>query len=294
MLIVNIPINHTFYSMYVYITTESYIGRMMGSFAEFALVIFTATQAKSFQYDCNNSDVYLPPPPASSGMDDLQQLQYCLIDNCTIMRLVTGQQLDIVYTTQSNLVVTPTDGQTSLLIPKNEPEQFCFPPYSSPAISTAVLSVAISLSFSAILSGYTVAVFLFFKELRTTFGKLMMIFSIGCTFHSAGIVILIITTYVIKVNSLMICYVLWFSMLQASMITEGCTTCIIAFLAYIMHSSYKSMEVREDTKKRLLKNFVIYILVLPLLFQIFMISVDIGTGEYQNVILPNGYCSYIP
>jgi len=68
------------------------------------------------------------------------------------MRIDTGQQLDIVYTTQSNLVVTPTDDQISQLIPKNELEQFCFPPYSSTAISTAVLSVAISLPFTAVLS----------------------------------------------------------------------------------------------------------------------------------------------
>ena len=58
----------------------------------------------------------------ASGMDDVQQpttLQYCLIDNCTIMRIDTGQQLDIVYTTQSHIIVTTTNGQTSLLIPKN-------------------------------------------------------------------------------------------------------------------------------------------------------------------------------
>ena len=45
-------------------------------------------------------------------------LQYYQIDNCTIMRIDTGQQLDIVYTTQS---LIPTDGQTFMIISKNEP-----------------------------------------------------------------------------------------------------------------------------------------------------------------------------
>jgi len=44
------------------------------------------------------------------------------------MRIDNGQQLDIVYTTQSLLLVTPTDGQTSMFISKNEPELSCFPP----------------------------------------------------------------------------------------------------------------------------------------------------------------------
>ena len=43
-------------------------------------------------------------PASGSHNTDLSQvttLQYCIIDNCTIMRIDTGQQLDIVYTTES-------------------------------------------------------------------------------------------------------------------------------------------------------------------------------------------------
>ena len=67
-------------------------------------------------------------------MADPQQLttlQYCLIDNCTIIRIDTEQQLDIVCTTQSHLVVTPADGQTSMFISKNDPKPFCFTPYTT-------------------------------------------------------------------------------------------------------------------------------------------------------------------
>ena len=82
------------------------------------LTTTTTTHTTSLHHHCNYSDVY----SLASGMADLQQfttLQYCLIDNCTIMRIDTGQQLDIVYTTQNLLLVTPTDGQTSMLISKN-------------------------------------------------------------------------------------------------------------------------------------------------------------------------------
>ena len=204
------------------------------------------------------------------------------------MRTDNGQQLDIAYTTQSHLVVTPTDGQTSLFVSKNEPKQFCFPP------DAVILMTTILLTLVAILSGYTFVVFLIFKELRTTFGKLMMLFSIGRTFHSVSIVILIITTVIVTINSTMVCYMFWFSLLQSAMITEESIACVLAFLAYIMHSSYKSIEVRKETKKRLFRYCIAYIFGLSLLFNIFMISHDVGTGTYKHVMLPNGHCSFFP
>ena len=49
-------------------------------------------------------------------------LQYCIIDNCTIISIDTGQQLDIVYTTESLLIVTPKGGHTSVVIAKIDDE----------------------------------------------------------------------------------------------------------------------------------------------------------------------------
>ena len=48
---------------------------------------------------------------------------------------------------------------------------------------------------------YTVVEFLLFKELRTTFGKLLMLFNVGRTFHSITIIILLVSTHLITVNS---------------------------------------------------------------------------------------------
>ena len=64
-------------------------------------IIIVASEAILLYY----SDVQ---SPAASGNEntDLSQvttLQYCIIDNCTIMRIDTGQQLDIIYTTEVSL-----------------------------------------------------------------------------------------------------------------------------------------------------------------------------------------------
>ena len=99
-------------------------------------------------------------------------------------------------------------------------------------------------------SGFTAAVFLLFKKLRTTFGKLLMLFSIGQAFHSISSIMLLVTTYLITVNltMIMICYIIWFSFLQAAMITEVTTTCVMAILAYIicMYLSHKCIELKKE------------------------------------------------
>ena len=103
--------------------------------ALFLVLISTIIQAASLHHHCN-SDVY----SSASGFQELSTLQYCHMGNCTIIRIDTGQQLDIVYTTQSHLVVTPTDGQTSaILISKNDPELFCVIPNTAMDVNILII-----------------------------------------------------------------------------------------------------------------------------------------------------------
>ena len=142
----------------------------------FFLTLTTYTTQTSLDHHCN-SDVY----SSASGMDDLQQsttLQYCLIDNCTIIRNDTGQQLDIVYTTQSHLVVTPTDGKTSVLISTNDPELFCSTPNTTDNSTIVQVIGAIVAVMIMLVSSSIVVVHMIFKELRGTFGKLLILYNI--------------------------------------------------------------------------------------------------------------------
>ena len=161
MILPRIPKNHT---MHKYII----INRKMDYSIVFLILILTTTQTTSLHHHCN-SDVY----SSASGMADLHQLttlQYCLIDNCTIIRIDTGQQLDIVYTTQSHLVVTPTDGQTSLLISKNDPELFCSTIQNTHFFAQVIRIFMLILPILA--SGYIAVVHLIFKESRTHLWKI--------------------------------------------------------------------------------------------------------------------------
>jgi len=130
----------------------------MGCVAVFFIVTLIVSKVTSLH--C--SDQQLP----ASGDDDLQQattLQYCLVDNCTIMMIDTGEKLDIVYTTDSLIAIIPTDGCTATVISRADIE----PPCIETNIDLIVLIVGTD--------GYIVVVhLLFIKQLHNLFGMLLM------------------------------------------------------------------------------------------------------------------------
>ena len=56
---------------------------------------------------------------------EVMMLQYCIIDNSTILRLDTEEQLDIVYTEDSSLVVAMKGSQTAIEVPRFHDEIVC-------------------------------------------------------------------------------------------------------------------------------------------------------------------------
>ena len=97
---------------------------MMVHFSLLLIAILTVASTGAAPIYC--SDVQ--SPASGSHNTDLSQvisLQYCIIDNCTIMKIDTGEQLNIVYTTESLLIVTPINGLTSMAIVKVDDELPC-------------------------------------------------------------------------------------------------------------------------------------------------------------------------
>ena len=258
----------------------------------FFLFALTTTQTTSLHYHCN-SDVY----SSASSMADLQQLttlQYCLIDNCTIIRNDTGQQLDIVYTTQSHFVITPTDGQTStMLISKNDPEVFCSTPKIINGLNIVQLVGLVMIILIASVNGYIVVVHMMFKEIRGTFGKLLMLSSIIQVCNSVNVFVLSITHYNITVNSTLTCYLSNFLFMQFLVASEAFATSSLAYLAVLVRYSYKSIEMTQQINEGLYKYAITYTLFVSLIFGFFAVTYDFGTGTYRYTLLPNGHCSYL-
>ena len=176
-----------------------------------------------------------------------------------------------------------------MLISKNDPEMLCSTPNMTDDANIPII-IAITILVSSLSSGYFAALLLLFKELRTAFGKLMIIHSITSSLATLNVFILLITNYSIGVNSLMPYYLIYFTFMQLIIVSEGSATCIIAYLAYVMRQSCKSREVKKQHNKQFYKNSVNFLIGSLLLLDFLIISYDFGTATFQHVILPNGYC----
>ena len=120
----------------------------------------------------------------------------------------------------------------------------------------------------------------------------MIIYNIASSFASFSIFILLITHYSIAVYSITPCYLIYFVFMQSSMVSEGSATCITAYFAYVMRQCCKCREVTKAHNKQFYKSSMKYIFGSLLLFDILIFSYDFGTATFQQVILPNGHCSY--
>ena len=248
------------------------------------LVIAATAQSVLLHRDCN-SDTY----SSASGIADLQPnatLQYCLIDNCTIMRIDNGQQLDIVYTTESHLVVTPTDGQTSMIISKNEPELFCSTLNADEEhIFFTIASFAIP-TLVVLVSGYIVALYMIFKKLRSYFGKLMMFYNLVLV--GRNLIYLSLDVKIMMYPDIP-CYPLIFLFMQSEMVAEGFATSILGYVAYSMYSGYKFREATKEANKKVYKRAIQYVLGSLFLFNIFIVSYEVATDTFKP--LSNDQCS---
>ena len=237
--------------------------------------------------------------PASGSHDtDLSQvmsLQYCIIDNCTIMKIDTGEQLDIVYTTESLLVVTPIEGLTSMVIAKIDDELPCLR-YNradgSQLIEFVVKTTFVSLTM--IVSIYIIVVHLLFKEFRTLFGMLIIFYNLCIVSGSISIITLLLKHHWIIVNSQMICYTVIMLYMISSTGVELFATTILTHLAYCMYRCYHlKSEISDKNKQFIFRCYIAYVLITLILLLFLITAYDWRTGNGKYTLLPNGHCNFI-
>ena len=235
-------------------------------------------------------------PASGSGHNtDLSQvttLQYCIIDNCTIMRIDTGQQLDIVYTTESLLIVTPKDGHTSMMIIKIDDQLSCSTLKITADDNTVQLvwSLATTLLIM-ILSGLILFVYLLFKELHHLLGQLLMLYNIGWIFLCITILIQMLLHYRVAVNSQMICHAMKLLIMIGTLNLESLTLCMFTHLVYVVYVTCKLRKVSKRKVKYLRKCYTAYVLCMLGVFLCVALIYDIVTDSGRVTLQPDGLCS---
>jgi len=253
--------------------------------ALFLLLILTvASEAEA--RECSSQ-----PPDGGSGVPDLQQVPFCFIDECTIMRTDTGQELDIVYTSDSILVVSTTGNQTSLLNINNEDQPACESTVADSRTAEFVGLVVAGISI-ALVSGYIFLVHMLYEELRNMFGKLLMLYNGALCFQCIIAVTLMITHFRIPTNSQFICQSIFFFYMLGDMAIEVFASCILAYLAYILYLSDRLQQYSESREKHFFRHSLMYSFGSLILFGSFILARDVDTGNGRYTILPSGHCSY--
>ena len=265
---------------------------MMACLTLLLIIILTMASGATPLY-CSDAQ---SPASGSHNTADLSQvttLQYCIIDKCTIMRTDTGQQLDIIYTTESLLIVTPIDDHTSMVVTKIADDNLPCLDYHNHTTSQIVGPLTLT-SLIIMVSGYILLVHLLFKELRTLFGKLLIFYSLSIVSMSAAAIALFLMHRWIIVKSEIICYTAMMTFMITYTSIELFATNLLTHLAYVMYRCYNlKAEISKRRSQILFRCYLAYALITLILFFFVTIAYDWRTGNGRYTLLPNGHCNFI-
>ena len=229
-----------------------------------------------------------------SGVDDPDSnvitLQYCIIDNSTILRLDTGDQLDIVYTEDSTLVITMKDSQTTTEISRL---------YDEPVCGMDDLPVDIVLPFSIYIfmlvwaasvlgiTGYNIVIHLLYKKLRNLMGKLLMLYSIFLAILCVNFFMMITFIRAFPININHVCHAIKLVVIVTYIGYEATASCVLALSALHMRQSYRMIPLNPREEKIVWRRCLCYIIGTVAIAMLILVTYDMGTtkGRY------NGYCS---
>jgi len=251
-------------------------------------IIILTTVSKVTSLHCSHQQLL------ASGDDHLQQvttLQYCLLDNCTIMMINTGEELDIVYTTDSLIVTTPTDGHTTVVITKQDKQLPC-PPNSKIDSDQMFLPVYTVINFLTMAVAVCILiVHLMFKELRNIFGKLIMLNNVAVVCVVISNTSLVLATFLQGIDQLAYCYTGVNCLILSGTAYEVSGACILNHIFVTMRRSYKMRsQVSKDTEHRHFRRYATSMVGIILLVLFLVICYDVTTNNYKDVVLPNGQC----
>ena len=227
---------------------------------------------------------------------EVTTLQYCIVDNCTMIRNDTGQHLDIIYTTDSLIVATLRGMHTAVVMAKMDSELVCETPLAMTEDIMPTRSYIISILMVTLLvmvTGYNVTIHLVYKKLRNLTGKLLMLYSFFLALHFITGLLLLTFNYKVTIDSIPGCYTTMIVFMTTYISSETVATCILTHVAYVMHKSDKLQQISADENKRLFKWYIVYMSSLTTISFLLILTYDLVTGNWRDTMLANGRCVHL-
>ena len=267
----------------------------MAYFAVFFIALFTISGVVSFH--CTDQQL-----PASgidiSGPQQVIALQYCTIDDCTIMMIATGEKLDIVYTTDSLIMATSTNGQTSVassVVIAMIHCVLCLMPWPPMIRQTAnFIGQMVQTTLIMAVSAYITVIHAFYKELLDVFEMTLMFHSLSVVAVCMTIITIAPLHFKLALHCQMLCHGNRVAFMLAVIAIQVYATRMLHYLAYIMHYSYKlRASIPKSTLKFFFRCYTKYAMGTLMISLFLIVCYDLATDKGRHTILPTSHCAYI-
>ena len=224
---------------------------------------------------------------SGSGADAVEEvvtLEYCIINNSTILRLDTGEYLEVIYKRDSALVVTLNDLQTTMTVSRLNNEPVCSMDNSPgiiiiPTFLYVFMSVWLAIMLSV--TGYNIAIHLLFKELRNSFGMLLMLYSFFLAGQSICVFMITTLIYQFHISLHYICYVIKMVFIATDVGYDATAMCVLAHCAYHLWQSYKMIPHNPSIDKVLSRRYFGYIFGSIVASMCVILAYDIGINKQK-------------
>ena len=172
------------------------------------------------------------------------RLQYCIVDSSTILRLDTGEQLNIIYTKDSTLVIMMKGSQTAIEVPRLHDELVCSMDDLPDDIVVAIpiyIYMSVWTTLVLAITGYNIIIHLLYKRLRNPIGKLLMLYSIFLAVSCVSFFMTLTFIFKFPININYLCNTFKLVFVATDIGYEVTATCILMHSMYYLQWSYKML-----------------------------------------------------
>ena len=230
--------------------------------------------------------------------------QYCIVDNSTILRLDTGEQLDIVYTSNNTLLVILNHSQTVLVLPRlyNDKLGCGIDDLSGDFVlpNSAYVSILVWSLVALSVSGRNIVIHVFYKKLNNPMGKLLMWYSIFLILRSICFFIMITLQFKLSsdFHNVHVCHFAKLAFITVSIGYEAIATCILMHTAHSLRQTDKMQPVDPSKYKIFIRCYFWYVTCTVVISMFIILTYDLGMTKrgysrycdrddpiYQNMII---------
>jgi len=211
------------------------------------------------------------------------QSEYCIFNDSSIIKKVDGTLLDIVNDTGDWLL--STDGTSLFMCPTNG--SYCEDDdYKPDIVLYAVQTSVYCISF--LFASCTIALHLYFKELRTMFGLLITMI---CFFLNVNQIVTFIHNryqFTHKMDESAVCAMFVYLRGVLNFMDHSIKLTILFHFTYLMYNSYRAKSASPN--KVSICKYVVFIFLLTIIYTMAVIPYDVAVAR-DAFKMEGGYCA---